>query len=593
MREKKVNSEEKKLEKMTRNQRRMAKQQMQDASGEKVAFLHSIKLKIALMIFFSVALAVTVVLLIVVPSASSMIKEQAKNYLLDVTTGNGASLEVLRKQIKLTDAEILGKTFQDVGLEGVESSYAYVVTKDGTMQYHPSEDKIGKPVENEVIKGILPDMQAGNRLDSKVVEYTFKGVKKYAAYYIDQQCSSVLVVCADESEVLAPLTRVTLLSIFAFIIVVVVVTILGAVLTHICIQPILQVSGVVGKMAQLDFTPTPGAKKLLTRKDETGLMARSVATLRQELIELVEDIQTKSNDLFGASERLDADTAETAKTVEQVENAVGDIASGASSQAEETQSATENVIAMGNMIEETNQEAEHLEENSQSMRDSSDQAMRILKELMEVNDKTKASIEEIYEQTNITNASAQKIKDATSLIASIAEETNLLSLNASIEAARAGEQGRGFAVVAGQIQKLAEQSNESASQIDEITSALIQDSTKAVETMQIVRDIMDEQSDKMQKTNDVFRQVDSGVGNAMNSVEHITGRTENLDHSRNRVVDVVQNLSAIAQQNAASSEETSASVAEVSNILADIAQNAAQLKEIAYGLDQSVKKIRL
>ena len=157
----------------------------------------------------------------------------------------------------------------------------------------------------------------------------------------------------------------------------------------------------------------------------------------------------------------------------------GDIASGATIQADETQSATENVITMGNMIEETNSVAEALHKNSKQMQESSNQAMSILKELMEVNDQTKLSIDEIYEQTNITNASAQKIKAATDIIASIAEETNLLSLNASIEAARAGEQGRGFAVVASQIQKLAEQPNDSAKQIDDITNVLIQDSTHA------------------------------------------------------------------------------------------------------------------
>jgi methyl-accepting chemotaxis protein len=248
---------------------------------------------------------------------------------------------------------------------------------------------------------------------------------------------------------------------------------------------------------------------------------------------------------------------------------------------------------MGNMIEATNDEAERLEGNSRQMQISSSEAMGILNELMEINQKTKESIQEIYEQTNITNASAQKIKDATTLIASIAEETNLLSLNASIEAARAGEQGRGFAVVASQIQKLAEQSNESASQIDEITSALIQDSTKAVETMQQVRGIMDEESDKMIQTDKMFRQVNNGVNAALDSVLNITGRTENLDNSRGRVVDVVQNLSAIAQENAASSEETSSSVADVSNIVVDISSNAAHLKEIAYGLEQSVKKFRL
>lgn len=565
----------------------------EDAAEERVSFLHSLKLKIALLLVCSVVICAVVILAIVIPSAQEMMLDQTKNYLLDVTTSSGSTLETLRKQIKLTDASVLKKSFQEVGLEGIESSYAYVVTKDGTMQYHPTEEKIGQPVENAVVNGLLPEMQAGNRPDADVVEYDFNGVRKYAAYYVDEACSSVLVVCADEDEVIAPLRRVMSISIIAFVVVVLILTVFGLVVTSRCVRPIVQVSGVIGKMAHMDFTPTPGTEMLLKRKDETGLMSRSVGHLRKELIAMVEEIQGQSNELFTASERLDHDAAETAKTVSQVENAVGDIASGATNQAEETQNATENVIDMGNMIEATNREAELLETNSEQMRDSSNQAMNILTELMEVNDKTKTSIEEIYEQTNITNASAQKIKDATTLIASIAEETNLLSLNASIEAARAGEQGKGFAVVASQIQKLAEQSNESAQQIDEITSALIQDSTKAVETMQQVRDIMDEQSDKMLKTDQMFRQVNTGVANALDSVVNITGKTENLDGSRSRVVDVVQNLSAIAQQNAASSEETSASVAEVSNIVVDISDNAAQLKEIAYGLDQSVKKFRL
>ena len=261
---------------------------------------------------------------------------------------------------------------------------------------------------------------------------------------------------------------------------------------------------------------------------------------------------------------------------------LGDIASGATNQADETQSATENVITMGNMIEETNSVAEALHKNSKQMQESSNQAMSILKELMEVNDQTKLSIDEIYEQTNITNASAQKIKAATDIIASIAEETNLLSLNASIEAARAGEQGRGFAVVASQIQKLAEQSNDS-----------IQDSTHAVDTMQGVQQIMAVQSDKMQQTEKRFADVYEGVEKAIGGVGTISGRTESLDDSRSKVVDVVQNLSAIAEQNAASSQETSASVVEVSNTLANISDSAAGLKEIAYELDQSVKKIKL
>ena len=199
----------------------------------------------------------------------------------------------------------------------------------------------------------------------------------------------------------------------------------------------------------------------------------------------------------------------------------------------------------------------------------------------------------MYTQTNITNESVQKIKEATVLIASIAEETNLLSLNASIEAARAGEQGKGFAVVASQIQKLAEQSNESASQIDEITNALISDSTKSVETIAQVRDIMNEQSEKMEKTDSMFRQVNTGVDHAMDSVNTITEKTELLNQSREKIIDVVQNLSAIAEENAASSQETSASITQVNTVVTDISDNASGLKDIAYHLEKDVKRVQL
>ena len=198
-----------------------------------------------------------------------------------------------------------------------------------------------------------------------------------------------------------------------------------------------------------------------------------------------------------------------------------------------------------------------------------------------------------YTQTNITNESVQKIKEATVLIASIAEETNLLSLNASIEAARAGEQGKGFAVVASQIQKLAEQSNESASQIDEITNALISDSTKSVETIAQVRASMNERSEKMETTDSMFRQVNTGVDHAMDSVNTITEKTELLNQSREKIIDVVQNLSAIAEENAASSQETSASITQVNTVVTDISDNASGLKDIAYHLENDVKRVQL
>ena len=181
-----------------------------------------------------------------------------------------------------------------------------------------------------------------------------------------------------------------------------------------------------------------------------------------------------------------------------------------------------------------------------------------------------------------------KIREATNLITAIAEETNLLSLNASIEAARAGEQGRGFAVVAAQIQKLAEQSNESARQIEQIITMLIQDSNKAVETMDEVRQIMQRQSENVEKTEQIFSQVKDGIDHSIDSVNIIADKTKSLDAARVTVVDVVQNLTAIAEENAAGTEETSASTAEFSNMMGDIQGTSGELQNIANTLENNL-----
>lgn len=330
-------------------------------------------------------------------------------------------------------------------------------------------------------------------------------------------------------------------------------------------------------------------KKSLKRKDEIGNINRAILKVKDELLEMISIIKAQSNALSASSDKLHRDTDVTTEHVSQVERAVEEIAEGAGGQAEETQTATEAIILMGNMIEETANDIETINRNAVSIKQRGEVTIETLKQLEKINNQAKDSIDIIYEQTNVTNESAQKIKEAIDLITEIAEETNLLSLNASIEAARAGEQGRGFAVVAAQIQKLAEQSNDSARQIESIVLSLIADSDKAVETMDEVKQIMLKQTENVAETDAQVRQVIEDVEQSIVAIGEVAVKTDKINETRAGVVDTVQNLSAIAEENAASTQETSAAVTQVSSIIAEIADNAKQLKDISVELDNSMR----
>ena len=179
------------------------------------------------------------------------------------------------------------------------------------------------------------------------------------------------------------------------------------------------------------------------------------------------------------------------------------------------------------------------------------------------------------------------------MIADIATETNLLSLNASIEAARAGEQGRGFAVVALEIQKLADQSNASAEEIGSIIETLRHDSEEAVQTMEQVREIIREQSNQMRMTDEAFDEIQEGVQESVSGMSQISTQTKRLDEARVNVVDVVHNLTVIAEENAAGAEQTSASVAEVTSVVSDISEKSDYLRKIAEELDEGINIFKL
>lgn len=551
----------------------------------------SIKTKIVFALLLVALISGGIIIWSYAPNAEDEMSKVNSHYIEDLALSYGTmiDLQISRNGTDMVlNASALSYDLEGVHLEGIDSSYAYVVSPDGTMLYHPTTEKIGQPVENEAVKKTIATINSGKTVKNEVIEYKYNGAIKYAGIYVNEAQDYILVVTADKDDILAPIYDIKEVGYKALAMVTVVAVLFGIALSIFITKPINDISKITLKIGQMNFTEDALQERVNRRKDETGRMARSLDGLRLSLIEVVSTIKEKSDFVLSASDALSTNANETSTTMGQVENAVNDIAQGASSQAEDTQKATENVIVMGNMVQETHEEVQSLLDYASDMKESTIQARNILNELSKVNKKAEEYIDVIANQTNTTNESALKINEATKLITSIAEETNLLSLNASIEAARAGEQGRGFAVVAAEIQKLAEQSNESAKHIEEIIQELIVDSEKAVETMYDVKEIIRTQSEHVEQTDVAFNHITDGVNQSIDGINRISQKTNQLDEARVSVVDVVQNLTAIAEENAAGSEETSASVTEVSAIVEDISDKSGSLKQIANDLEESM-----
>lgn len=553
--------------------------------------IHSMKSKITLLMNCELILMAAVILVLLIPAVKGQMKTINMDYMKDVSQAYGRVVQDIVYTAgaeKALTTENLDQLLRRVKIEGIDSSYAYVIIPDGTLLYHPEASMVGTKVTNDVVTNYLAQMKTNPGSEGGVHEYLNNGIKKWGGFYLSPTSDFLLVVSADEVDLVAIIRRMILNAVVSALLALIGCSVLGYLVVRKMVRPIEQITQTVNKLADMDFTEDEIQVKLNRRKDETGSMSRAMTVLREELTKIIVDLKEQSQKLFEASDSLNRNAAETANTVEQVEKAVNEIADGATTQAEETQKATENVILMGNMVEETSAEVQELIGNATEMKNSGDEATTILGALDQINVKARSAIDIIYEQTNTTNESALKIREATSLITSIAEETNLLSLNASIEAARAGEQGRGFAVVASQIQKLAEQSNESARQIENIIDSLISDSEKAVATMGEVKEIISTQSDHVGKTEEIFATVKDGIDGSIDGVNKIADKTQQMDGARVNVVDVVQNLTAIAQENAASAEETSASVTEVSSIVYEISENSSKLRQIADDLEKNM-----
>ena len=246
---------------------------------------------------------------------------------------------------------------------------------------------------------------------------------------------------------------------------------------------------------------------------------------------------------------------------------------------------------MSNALGRTADSINALSSSAANMKESNATVDSTLKELLKISSHTQQSVDQVQEQTNITNESAQAIQAATDIIAGIANQTNLLSLNASIEAARAGEMGRGFAVVAEEIRGLADQSRESADKIRSIVENLISNSNQSVQIMNGVVGEIHQQNEKLGTT--VFSTLNQEVQNVVGEINVISEELDHIEAYRTDVADKIDSLTEISQNNAASTEETAATMDQLSEIVEDCRKATVQLNVIADELSANAKRFQI
>ena len=519
-------------------------------------------------------------------------KQLAWNYMEDIALAYGRQVENLLGQGGSFDSGALEHILMNANLEGVESSYTYIVDSDGNMLYHPNRDKIGKSVENVVVKSYIQDLKSGIKHDTGVVEYDYNGSIKYAACYTDENGRFILVVSADDDDVLKDsaslIVKVTAISLLIGMAAIVVVFIF----IRKIVAPLSYAANAVEELAALDFRVKneQQERRFAGLKDEVGNIMRAVLKLRGELTAVVTDLKNQSGNLFEQSDSLSKSASDTMNNMKDTDRAVDEMANGATLLAQETQSASENVIEIGNMIDKVNDNTEELAKDADNMKELGENAENILRQLIAGQKEMVTHIGVVNDKTHEANKAAGKISEVVNLITEIAGQTNLLSLNASIEAARAGEAGRGFAVVAENIKQLAEQTTSSAADIQDIIHDLEQKSGETVEKTEAVNNIVNKQSEDMKQTADILNQVITGITGLIDKIDSIAVSVENMDKSKENVVDVIGNLSSVSQENAASTEETSASTTMAMETVKKIADEAVNLKDIAQELEDRMKQ---
>ncbi len=327
-----------------------------------------------------------------------------------------------------------------------------------------------------------------------------------------------------------------------------------------------------------------GQETEVRNHDEIGDIYRNAQYLRAELRDIVGNIKDSAAALSDSAGDLKKMSFNVHQSVNHMHGRVSEIVEDAEVQAKETDSAVKNISAIAGQIEAVTKEMEFMQAHISSMAEAESNSSRHMSDFSDMNADMMEAVDEIASQVMITNNSVQKIQNTIDIIRSVADETNLLSVNASIEAAHAGETGRGFAVIAEEINRMAGQSAQHAVDVENTIAALKEESEKMVEAMDKVKNVMQKQSACLEETLANVQVVEQGVDSSRTSVISVKGHMEGITDAKEIILENIKNQAAIADKFVVTMEKVTEKVSEIDVRMRELEQTADSLDVISAGL---------
>lgn len=547
--------------------------------------------KIIVMVILAVIVSNVICMVFILESSKKQITDSTKHTMVDVinTTSKIVENEISNADTEDLDYDEYAKSLSDVKLEGMDSSYVYVVKNDGTMLYHPTKEKVGQPVENAVIKGVVQQLQDGKKPGTTVVEYDFNGTTKYSAYTILNN-ENILVLTADESEALAGITTVTGVSVGIIAIVVLIAIIISFIMGRRLMRPLVKVSTIIEDVAngniEADFSVVKESN------DEIGLIIEKMKELTQSLGSIVGKIRNSSDTMSSNSYELNDTSSQTLAANNEISKAVEDVAEGSTGMAASISKINENLLEMSNETKDINASVDEIKNQTVAVQDSSKIMNDKIKSMQDSSHKMDEGISAISKRIETVNTTVDKVSNIVSVIEEISSETNLLSLNASIEAARAGDAGKGFAVVAQEIRVLSDNTNTELENIKQIISSLVEECRYCVQASGTIVEDNAKQKEEIKAVLDEFGSLDEQIQKTAEKADEIEELVTAMIELNDDITKSSNSLTDVSAANAAATEEMNANIEELNAMMNGVSEMAGQMNDESDGLKEALSFFR-